>query len=239
MPFYLGMGFVGAGLALSLAARETSGHARLEADEGDTSGAGPRGMPRMLRRSIWRDVNLSATCHAGMANNLNDGVAWGLLPLFFAAGGLSLDRIAVLAAVYPAVWGVGQLAAGPLSDRIGRKGPIVAGMLLQAAALGLFAASSSYGPWLAAAIVLGAGTALAYPTLLAAVGDSVHPAARGTALGVYRLWRDAGFAVGALGAGLIADAAGMDAAVWATAAVTGAAGVLGWARMRPPPAVPG
>jgi len=137
----------------------------------------------------------------------------------------------VLAAVYPAVWGLGQLLTGPLSDRLGRKGLIVGGMLLQGAALALVAASASFGPWLTSAILLGAGTAMVYPTLLAAVGDIAHPDWRASAVGVYRLWRDAGFAVGALLAGAVADLVGLAAAIWTVAALTAASGVVVAARM--------
>ena len=159
-------------------------------------------------------------------NNLNDGLAWGLFPILYAAAGLSLAEIGALAALYPAVWGVGQLVTGALSDRRGRKGLIVAGMLLQAAALALVPAVSGFGPWALAALLLGVGTAMVYPTLLAVVGDVAHPSWRASAVGVYRFWRDAGFAVGALFAGLIADRLGTPAAVWIVAAVTAASGVV-------------
>ena len=151
---------------------------------------------------------LSSCSQAGMVNNLNDGLAWGLFPLYFAAAGLSVGRIGVLAALYPAVWGLGQLGTGALSDRIGRKWLIVGGMLTQAVAIGLIAATTGFAPWAAGAVLLGAGTAMVYPTLLAAIGDVAHPAWRASSVGIYRLWRDGGFAVGALLAGVIADAFG-------------------------------
>jgi MFS family permease len=166
-----------------------------------------------------------------MVNNLNDGLAWGLFPLLFVAAGLSLQQIGVLAALYPAVWGLGQLITGPLSDRYGRKPLIVAGMLLQAAALGWIAVATTFPAWAAAAVLLGAGTAMVYPTLLAAVGDVAHPAWRARAVGVYRLWRDGGFAVGALLAGVLADAYGIRAATAAIAALTAGSGLLVLVRM--------
>ena len=166
-----------------------------------------------------------------MVNNLNDGLAWGLFPVLFAAAGLSVAQIGVLAALYPAVWGLGQLVTGALSDRTGRKPLITAGMLLQAVALGLVAATHSFALWALAAVLLGAGTAMVYPTLLAAVGDVAHPAWRARAVGVYRLWRDGGFAIGALLAGLLADAFGIPTAIWVVAALTAASGLVVAVRM--------
>jgi MFS family permease len=149
-----------------------------------------------------------------------------------------MTRIGALAALYPAVWGLGQLATGPASDRWGRKPLIVVGMLLQGAALAGVAAADTFAPWAAAAVALGAGTAMVYPTLLATIGDVAHPAWRARAVGVYRLWRDGGFAIGALLAGIVADLAGIRTATWAVAALTAASGLLVWWRMyethRPP-----
>jgi MFS family permease len=164
-------------------------------------------------------------------NNLNDGLAWGLFPVLFAAAGLSVTRIAMLAALYPAVWGAGQLVTGAWSDRVGRKPLIVTGMLVQAAALALVAWADTFALWAIAAVLLGAGTALVYPTLLAAVGDVAHPAWRARAVGVYRLWRDGGFAVGALLAGVLADTFSIRTAVWVVAALTAASGLVVAARM--------
>jgi MFS family permease len=178
-----------------------------------------------------REPALSAASQAGLVNNLNDGLAWGLLPIYYAAAGLSVAEIGTLAAIYPAVWGLGQLGTGALSDRIGRKGLIVAGMLFQAAAIALIAAARGFAPWALAGAALGAGTAMVYPTLLAVIGDVAHPAWRASAVGVYRLWRDAGFAVGAVLAGLIADRLGMSAAIWTVAALTAVSGLVVLARM--------
>jgi MFS family permease len=179
----------------------------------------------------WREPALSSASQAGMVNNLNDGLAWGLFPIMFAAAGLTLTQIGALAALYPAVWGLGQLVTGPASDRYGRKPFIVAGMLAQAAALVVFAVADTFTAWAAGAVLLGAGTAAVYPTLLAAISDVAHPNWRARAVGVYRLWRDGGFAAGALLAGIVADLAGIRAAVWVVAALTAASGLLVWARM--------
>jgi MFS family permease len=161
-----------------------------------------------------------------MVNNLNDGLAWGLFPILFAAAGLPVGQIGILVALYPAVWGLGQLLTGALSDRIGRKPLITGGMLLQGAALAVVALGNSFGVWALAAVALGAGTALVYPTLLAAIGDVAHPAWRARSVGVYRLWRDGGFAVGALLAGVVADLLGVSAAVWTVAGLTALSGVV-------------
>jgi MFS family permease len=166
-----------------------------------------------------------------MVNNLNDGLAWGIFPIFFARHGLSVPRIGILAALYPAVWGLGQLVTGALSDHLGRKWLIAAGMWTQAAAIGLIAATHDFASWAAGALLLGAGTAMVYPTLLAAIGDVAHPRWRATSVGVYRLWRDGGFAVGALFAGVVADWLGLAAAIWAVAALTAASGILVAVRM--------
>jgi MFS family permease len=243
-PFYLGLAYAGLGLGLSaLLVRETRGHAQLEAsladadpnqslDSGPVAATGERPSTReVLLRTSLREPALSACSQAGLVNNLNDGLAWGLLPLLFVRGGLSVGQVGLLAALYPAVWGLGQLLTGPLSDRLGRKPLITVGMLLQALALTGIALAGSVLPWAAGAILLGAGTAMVYPTLLAAVGDVAHPSWRATAVGVYRLWRDTGFAVGALLAGLVADLAGLEAAVWVVAALTAASGLVVAVRM--------
>jgi MFS family permease len=180
----------------------------------------------------FRDRSLSSVSQAGLVNNLGDGLAWGLFPIFFAAAGLSIERIGMLAAAYPAVWGAGQLITGGLSDRICRKWLIVGGMLVQAVALILVGAGHSFGTWLAAAVLLGAGTAMVYPTLLAAVGDVAHPAWRARSVGIYRLWRDGGFAIGAVLAGLLADAYGIPTAILVVAALTAASGLTVAVRMR-------
>jgi len=234
-PFYLGLAYAGLGLGLSaLLVRETRGYARYEAARhaADTAGLGAEPpLRQIVVLTSFQERALSAASQAGMVNNLNDGLAWGIFPLLFARHGLSVSRIGVLAALYPAVWGVGQLATGALSDRIGRKWLIAGGMWTQALAIGLIAAVGSFWPWAAGALLLGAGTAMVYPTLLAAVTDVAHPAWRASAVGVYRLWRDAGFAVGALLAGIVADLAGLAAAIWLVAALTGLSGLVVAVRM--------
>jgi MFS family permease len=226
-PYVLAEGLAVAGLLLSFLTRETARHVELES-RGDDA---PRPLAAAVVEVSFRDRSMSSACQAGMVNNLNDGMAWALLPLFFAAQGLDLREIAILAAVYPAVWGFGQLGTGWLSDIVGRKVLIVSGMLLQSAAIASFVVLPGFAWWLAAAVLLGAGTAMVYPTLLAAVGDAASPANRATSVGVYRTWRDAGYAVGAIVAGAVADAAGFPAAIMAVAALTGLSGVLAWTRM--------
>jgi MFS family permease len=236
-PFLLGVAYAAIGLGLStLAVRETRGHAQLEATQHTTAAAGdgPSEQPStrtIFTRTSFREPALSACSQAGLVNNLNDGLAWGLLPLFFTQAGVSVGRVGILAAAYPAVWGLGQLVTGQLSDRIGRKWLITTGMLLQAAALAMTALVRGFTAWLVAAVLLGAGTAMVYPTLLAAISDVAHPSWRASAVGVYRLWRDGGFAVGALAAGIIADLAGAPAAILVIAAVTAASGVVVAVRM--------
>jgi MFS family permease len=190
-----------------------------------------------LALTTWRDPALSGASQAGLVNNLNDGLAWGLFPLFFAAAGLSLREIGILAFVYPATWGVAQLWTGDLSDRAGRKWLIVWGMILQGIALVTMVFVRGFGPWLVTGALLGLGTAMVYPTLLAAIGDVAHPSWRGTAVGIYRFWRDLGYAVGALLAGALADAFGMPAAIAVIGAITAASGLLVAVRM--PETLPG
>ena len=194
------------------------------------------------RQVFWRtsalDRNLSSVSQAGLVNNLNDGMAWGLLPLYFATRGMTLEQIGVLAAIYPAVWGIGQLFTGALSDRLGRKGLIVWGMFLQAFGIGGIAMSEHFSAFALHAALLGAGTAMVYPTLLAAIGDVAAPSWRASAIGVYRLWRDLGYAFGAVIAGVVADAFGLVPAIWTVAALTLASGLLAAVRMtetRPAP----
>ncbi len=232
VPFYLGVAYAAFGLGLTVfTVRETRGHADHEAGAHPATADAALSTRQVAALTSFREPALSAVSQAGMVNNLNDGLAWGLFPVLFAAHGLSVAQIGVLAAIYPGVWGLGQLLTGPASDRYGRKPLIVAGMLTQAAALALVAAADTFLLWTVAAVLLGAGTALVYPILLAAVGDVAHPAWRARAVGVYRLWRDGGFAVGALLAGVLADLFGIPVATYAVAALTAASGVLVVARM--------
>jgi MFS family permease len=238
-PFYLGVAYAALGLGLSsLAVRETHGHARSEirghprpADSNNGSLHAALSPRAIIVQTSLREPALSSACQAGMINNLNDGLAWGLFPLLFASAGLSLARIGVLAALYPGVWGLGQLITGALSDRIGRKRLVVIGMLIQAFALAVVAAAHSFAVWSLAAILLGVGTAMVYPTLLAAIGDVAHPTWRARAVGTYRFWRDLGFAVGAVLSGVLADLWGVRTAIWVVAALTAGSGLIVAARM--------
>jgi MFS family permease len=236
-PFYLGIAVAAAGLALSLLfVHETHLHAALEAEtfQPHPAGVDQGTVPttrEIFARASWRDPTLASASQAGMVNNLNDGLAWGLFPLFFAAAGLDVARIGILSFTYPAVWGLLQLWTGAASDRWGRKGLIAGGMVLQGAALAAIALVRGFWPWLGAAALLGAGTAMVYPTLLAAIGDVAHPRWRGSAVGIYRLWRDSGYAVGALLAGTLADRFGMAWAIGVVAMLTVASGLLVLVRM--------
>ncbi len=229
-PFLVGIAYAALGLGLStLAVRETRGHADHEA----STHAEPSNLTdrHVFTQTSFREPALSSASQAGLVNNLNDGLAWGIFPVLFTSAGLTLGKTGILVALYPAVWGLGQLATGALSDRWGRKHFITAGMLLQAAALALIAASDTFASWAIASVALGAGTAMVYPTLLAAIGDVAHPSWRARAVGVYRLWRDLGFAVGALLTGILADAFGIRDAIWAIAGLTAASGILVAVRM--------
>ncbi|HET9515986.1 MAG TPA: MFS transporter [Gemmatimonadales bacterium] len=230
-PFYLGIAWVAAGLMISLLLiRDTRPHVALE---GGASRHSETDLTtrQLLVRSLGRDRALSSASQAGMVNNLNDGLAWGLFPLFFAAAGLDVARIGFLAFTYPAVWGGLQLWTGMLSDRWGRKSLIVAGMLVQGVALALVALGKAFWFWVGAAALLGAGTAMVYPVLLASVGDIAHPRWRASAVGVYRLWRDGGYVLGALLAGFLADLFGMQWAIGAIALLTAGSGALVALRM--------
>ncbi len=243
-PFLLGIGFALAGLLLSLFfVRESHGHARHEAAllahaSGQTEGSAQSALDATADRpkspsfkdifllTSWKNRTLFGVSQAGLVNNLNDGLAWGVFPLFFAAGGLSIAQIGLLAGIYPGVWGATQLLTGALSDRVGRKGMIVGGMLLQGVAIGLLPLLHGFGWWALTMALLGLGTALVYPTLLAAVADVAHPNWRASAVGVYRLWRDSGYAIGALLAGVLADLFGISWAIGVIAAVTFLSGVI-------------
>jgi MFS family permease len=232
-PFYLGIAFVAFGLLLSaLVVHETKHHVAAEAA---LRGRQSDGDAPTQREVFWRttlsDRNLSSVSQAGLVNNLNDGMAWGLFPLFFAAAEMSLERVGTLAAIYPATWGVAQLFTGALSDRVGRKWLIASGMWVQAAGIGIVVSARTFAGFAAGAALLGAGTAMVYPTLLAAIGDVAHPSWRASAVGVYRLWRDLGYAIGALLAGVVADALGLPAAMWVVAALTFGSGLVVAVRM--------
>ena len=231
-PFYLGVVFVIAGLGLSAAlVRDTASHVALESNLRATSERVPTPREVFWRTSI-ADRNLSSISQAGLVNNLNDGMAWGLFPLVFADANMSLARIGVLAAIYPATWGIVQLATGAISDHIGRKWLITGGMWVQAIGIGVVIMSADFAGFAVGAALLGIGTAMVYPTLLAAIGDVAYPVWRASSVGVYRLWRDLGYPVGALVAGITADFIGLSGAMWVVAGLTAASGFVAAFRMR-------
>jgi MFS family permease len=244
VPFYLGIGFAALGLILSIAlVRDTTAHAR---QEGLSHAAGeikPPAFRKIFALTSYRDATLFSVSQAGLVNNLNDGMAWGLFPLFFASHGLDVRSIGVLAFTYPAVWGLSQIVTGALSDKLGRKWMIATGMWTQAIAIWFIVGwprllakeADAFWLWFGSLVLLGLGTALVYPTLLAAISDVVHPGWRASAVGVYRLWRDLGYAVGALLSGVIADLFGFVWAIAAVGALTFASGLIIAFRMREPP----
>jgi MFS family permease len=225
-PFYLGVAYVVFGVLVSVfLVRDTGEYVRLEM----------RSLPPETDRVTFREVftttslkdrNLFACSQAGLVNNLNDGMSWGVFPLFFSTFGLGVGRIGILKAVYPAVWGILQIVTGPLSDRLGRKWLIVGGMWVQAGGIFVTVAGRSFGWWLSGSILLGLGTAMVYPALIAAVSDSSHPSWRARSLSVYRFWRDLGYAVGALSAGIIADTLGLSIAIGSVGLLTFLSGVI-------------
>jgi MFS family permease len=219
-PFYLGVAYALAGLMISLFfVRDTREHVQLEIEQHPPEPI-PLGFREVFVRTSFKDRNLFACSQAGLVNNLNDGMSWGVFPLFFASFGLGVERIGILKAVYPAVWGMLQVFTGPLSDHWGRKGLIVGGMWIQATGIFITVATRSFEWWLLGSLLLGLGTAMVYPTLIAAVSDNSHPAWRARSLSVYRFWRDIGYAIGALCAGIIADLFGISWAIGSVGAVT-------------------
>ena len=225
-PIYLGVGYAVFGALLSiLLVRDTRDHVRLEI--GNSARPSPAiGFWEIFTLTSFRDRNLFAASQAGLVNNLNDGMSWGIFPLFFQSFGLGVERIGILKAVYPATWGILQVATGPLSDRWGRKGLIVAGMWVQAAGLFLTALTRHFEYWLLGSLLLGIGTAMVYPSLIAAVSDASHPTWRARSLSVYRFWRDLGYSIGALSAGIIADVLGFSWAIGIVAALTFLSGAV-------------
>jgi MFS family permease len=236
-PFYLGIAIAVIGLGVSvLLVKDTHAHARLEAAGALTSTSVRPSLGDVFYLTSVGNVSLFAACQAGLVNNLNDGMSWGLYPLFFAGHGLGIARIGVVKAVYPIVWGVLQVVTGPLSDRVGRKGLIAGGMIVQAIGIWLTVLVPTYAAWLAGAALQGLGTAMVYPTLLAAITDHAHPAWRATSLGVYRFWRDLGYAIGALLAGAVADLVGLAPAIHVVAALTLGSGLIVGRAMKGGPA---
>lgn len=226
--FWIGETIALSGLFLSAVfVRETLGHVHAEARKAIANEhTAERSFAQILLLTSWRDRTLFSVSQAGLVNNLNDGMAWGLLPLYFASQGLTLQRISFLAALYPAVWGTAQLATGALSDRTGRKWMIAFGMFVQAAGILLMIRSRAFTGWSMAAVLLGLGTAMVYPTLIAAVADVAHPTWRASAVGVYRLWRDGGYAIGAVMAGVLADLLGIRWAIGVIGGLTFLSGLV-------------
>ena len=226
VPIYLGVFYAIAGTTLSiLVVRDTRHHVKREADE-ITEEASPLTFREVFALTSFKNRNLFAASQAGLINNLNDGMSWGIFPLFFSTLGVGVERIGLLKAVYPIVWGLFQTVTGPMSDRWGRKGLIVLGMWVQAVGLFLTALSGQFGWWIFASLLLGIGTAMVYPSLIAAVSDASHPTWRARSLSVYRFWRDLGYAIGALSAGLIADRFGFAAAILSIGLVTFVSGTI-------------
>ena len=231
-PFYLGVGYVVLGLLFSaFLVRDTQEHVRLEM-ESHPPEPGRLTFREVFALTSFKDRNLFACSQAGLVNNLNDGMSWGVFPIFFSAFGLGIERIGVLKAVYPAVWGTLQILTGPLSDRWGRKGLITGGMWVQAAGIFAIVAARSFEWWLVGSVLVGLGTAMVYPALIAAVSDNSHPSWRARSLSVYRFWRDLGYAVGALCAGIIADTLGISWAIGSAGALTFLSGAVVAAFMR-------
>ncbi|MBW3601209.1 MAG: MFS transporter [Actinobacteria bacterium] len=233
-PFYVGIVYAVLGLALStLVVRDTSDHAREEIRAHGRDGPQDDAIPGtrwIVAETSWRNRTLFGSCQAGLVNNLNDGMSWGIFPLLFAASGLAVADIGFIKAIYPVIWGAGQLVTGPLSDHIGRKGLIVAGMLVQAGGHVVIGFGLTR-PFLAGVVgsaLLGIGTAMVYPTLLAAVSDTAEPVWRASSVGVYRFWRDAGYAVGALIAGSVAAVLTLRWAVHTAGLLTLASGLIAW-----------
>ena len=236
-PFWLGSAYAVLGLALSvLLIRDTRPHIEREARRDHRDHGATVARPStwwVVAQTSWRDRTMFGASQAGLVNNLNDGMSWGVLPVLFTAGGLGLAEIGLLKAVYPIIWGLGQIGTGPLADRIGRKPLIVSGMFVQAGGLAVvgFGTQRPFVTGLIGSVLLGAGTAMVYPALLAAVADRAHPGWRATSVGVYRTWRDLGYAIGAFMAGLVAGALELVWAVHAAAAVTFVAGLVAWCAM--------
>lgn len=232
-PFFIGVGFVFVGLLLSVFfVKESRWHVDHESNQqGASLMDGTVTQKEVFYRTTFKDRNLSSISITGLVNNLNDGMAWGLFPMVFASAGMNLKQIAIVSAVYPAVWGIGQLFTGALSDRIGRKILISAGMVVQAVGILIIAMFGSFYPYLFGAVLLGVGTAMVYPTLLAAIGDVAHPSWRASAVGVYRLWRDLGYAFGAILTGIVSDFFGVTSALVLVALLTLLSGVVTSIRM--------
>jgi MFS family permease len=232
-PFYIGIGIVVIGILLSLIVKDTGEHLKLQIkNSGAGSSEKTRSAKEVFALTTWKDKSLSSISFAGLSTNLKDGMAWGLFPIYFAAAGLSVGQIGTIVAVYPAAWGVFQLFTGTLSDKVGRKVLITYGMWTQAAALWFILAANQFSLWILGALMLGLGTAMVYPTLQAAISDVAGPEWRASSMGVYRFWRDSGYAFGALMAGIIADILGVNWAIGLVALLPFIAGIISKVRLK-------
>jgi MFS family permease len=227
-PFYLGVGLSVLGFVTTLLfVKDTHAHVAAEA----VTSKVPR-LEQIFRDTSWRHRNLGSVTVTGLVNNLNDGMVWGLLPILLLQKGFSLHEIGILAAVYPAVWGIGQLFSGRLSDWVCKKDLLLWGMILQGLALLGLAMAGSFVSFALLLALLGWGTAMVYPTFLASIAENTHPLDRAKSLGVFRFWRDMGYAIGALLTGILADAFGIPASIVAVGILTVAIGIWADYRMR-------
>ncbi|MCP3032550.1 MFS transporter [Halobacillus sp. A1] len=230
-PFYIGIALVIIGFILSLIVKDTDQHLKTQAKQ-QKKESDPVSTWEVFKRTTWKNPNLSSNSLAGLTTNLKDGMAWGLFPIFLASGGLSVGQIGIVVAIYPAAWGLFQLLTGVWSDKIGRKRLIVSGMFVQAFSLWFILVVDTYLLWIIGAAILGIGTAMVYPTILASISDVAHPEWRATSMGVYRFWRDSGYAFGALIAGIIADMINVDWAIGLVAILPLISGIVAWTKMK-------
>jgi len=227
-PFYLGAGVAFLGFFSSwLLVRDTKHHVAQEAVS-----SGISKLKNIFWETTWRNKNLSSVTQAGLVNNLNDGMVWGILPILLASKNFTIKEIGIITAVYPAVWGVGQIIAGKMADKVCKKDMLFLGMILQAIALILFSVAVSFTQFILLAVLLGWGTAMVYPTFLAAIAENTHPVDRAKSLGVFRLWRDLGYAIGAIITGIIADIIGMNASIIFIGGLTFVSGLIVYYRMK-------
>ncbi|MCP3028807.1 MFS transporter [Halobacillus sp. A5] len=230
-PFYIGIAFVVVGFILSLIVQNTDQHVKTQAKQHKAE-SDPVSTWEVFKRTSWKNPDLASNSFAGLTTNLKDGMAWGLFPIFLTAGGLSVAQIGTVVAVYPAAWGLFQLFTGVWSDKIGRKKLIVPGMFGQALSLWFILIVNTYSLWVIGAALLGIGTAMVYPTILASISDVAHPEWRATSMGVYRFWRDSGYAFGALFAGIITDIINVNWAIGLVAVLPFISGIIAWSKMK-------
>ncbi|MBF0706717.1 MFS transporter (plasmid) [Alkalihalobacillus hwajinpoensis] len=230
-PFYIGIALVIVGFILSLIVQNTDQHVKTQTKQ-QKAGSDPVSTWEVFKRTSWKTPNLASNSFAGLTTNLKDGMAWGLFPIFLTSGGLSVGQIGTVVAIYPAAWGLFQLFTGLWSDKIGRKKLIVPGMFVQALSLWFILIVNTYSLWIIGATLLGIGTAMVYPTILASISDVAHPEWRATSMGVYRFWRDSGYAFGALIAGIIADIISVNWAIALVAVLPFISGIIAWSKMK-------